>query len=140
MSANTNNNTSTGRSAKKAKTECAASTATLLRREANNFTVQHANLLQSLLDNSDIWVRHILPFVDPGYFLFVALICKKLKEYYLTYFLTIEEIPRVKLLDMHERGDHYALGSILNTYYRFAVATVACAEFWFNDTHLSGAL
>eukprot|EP00957_Ditylum_brightwellii_P032049 2430349-Ditylum_brightwellii.AAC.1 len=51
----------------------------------------------SLMGHKDIWVNGILPFLGPGCFVYVALVCKKYKENYLAFFSRLEEekIPRV---------------------------------------------
>ena len=50
-----------------------------------------------LLDQTDIWVTTILPFLGPGYYLFVAGINCRFKELYLEYFsrIPIQKIPKV---------------------------------------------
>ena len=50
-----------------------------------------------LLDQTDIWVAKILPFLGPGHYIFVAGVNKRFKELYQQYFSKIKKIPAVKI-------------------------------------------
>lgn len=49
----------------------------------------------SFLFDQDIWAYHILPYLGPGCFIFVALIAKRFRVYYRLFFesLALEDIP-----------------------------------------------
>ena len=51
-----------------------------------------------LLDQTDLWVTKILPFLGPGHYIFVAGVNYKMKELYQEYFsrISAQKIPRVR--------------------------------------------
>lgn len=57
--------------------------------------LKNGDPLTLLLSHTDVWVHHILPFVGPNNFVFVANVCRRFKELYVLYFAAIEHPPRV---------------------------------------------
>ena len=49
-----------------------------------------------LLQQADIWVSNIFPFLGPGHYFFIATVNHQFKELYQQYFATIQKVPRVR--------------------------------------------
>lgn len=94
-----------------------------------------------ILNNPDVWVNNILPFVGPGNFIFVAGVNKRMKELYKEYFDAIkkEELPNVatyKLAYYAASKKTFPTAIVSNTFYSAAFASVTCAMLWENtNTH-----
>ena len=84
-----------------------------------------------LLDQTDIWVSKILPFLGPGNYLFVAGINHRFKELYQEYFsrIPIKKIPRVQNV-LGRDEDYQQPAVVTNSFYSAAFCTLSCAKLW----------
>ena len=95
-------------------------------------SVQEEGESPALLTKTDIWVDHILPFVGPGHFVFVAGVCRQLKELYKQYFAAIKQ-QNDRLPTVHKQCISWTARRetvITDTFTRAAYSSVSCIEFW----------
>ena len=81
-----------------------------------------------LLDQTDVWVNQILPFVGPGHYVFVAGVNSTMKNLYEVYFASLKSTPKI-ITDE-------ALVSMApcHTSDRAVFSSVSCFEYWYQDT------
>ena len=84
---------------KRRKTEMVRTRSTSPARNKDN-SVSKATLpvdpIAHVLDQRDIWVAKILPFLGPGHYIFVAGVNRQFKHYYLEYFSKLKcNTPKV---------------------------------------------
>ena len=80
-----------------------------------------------LLNQTDIWVTKILPFLGPGQYIIVAGVNHRLNELYQDYFSTIPKAPMVRNV-LGNWNQEPAV--VTNTFYSAAFCNVPCAELW----------
>ena len=85
------------------------------------------NSVSLLLDQTDLWVRRILPFLGPGYYLFVAGVSRQFKEWYQEYFSSLQKIPQV-INVLGGEDTHQAV--VTNTFYSAAFCNLSCGKLW----------
>lgn len=90
----------------------------------------HATVM-AVLQNKELVVDSILPFVGPGQFIFVAGVCKEFKEFYEAYFAKIEgdKLPYTTPVDSPYRRP----AMVHETFHSAAFFSLGCAEFWDKD-------
>jgi hypothetical protein len=84
-----------------------------------------------LFSNKDIWVNHILPFVGPGHYSFLAGVNKQWKRYYLAYWETIQDPPKVLLFVFMASGTEvFRPATSTDTFHHAIFGSLSCAEYW----------
>ena len=93
-------------------------------------TTVDTNADQILRDQTDIWVTRILPFLGPGYYIFVAGVNRRFMELYQEYFslIPIQKLPMVEPVLGATGRQQPAV--VANTFYSAAFSSVPCAELW----------
>lgn len=84
------------------------------------------DVIDRLLDKSDVWVEHIFPFLGIGHFAFVAGACKQMKEHYVE-FVGKTKCPE-KIMNVGTGNKNKFKPS--HTFLKHAFATVGCAEYF----------
>ena len=79
-----------------------------------------------LFNRSELWVDHILPFLGPGHYVFVAGVNKQMKQLYTAYFERLKTRPR-----SGGHADRYWVdASKTSTFYSAAFSSISCAKYW----------
>ena len=101
-----------------------------------NFNAQLSHYLRqakfnTLLDQTDIWVSKILPFLGPGHYIFVAGVNHRMKELYEEYFSTIPKEKLPKVSNVLGRAWVKTTAIVANTFYSAAFTSVSCGQLRF---------
>lgn len=85
------------------------------------------SLFSAFLEQTDIWVDNILPFVGIGRYIFVASACQRLRDMYKAFALSQTSLSRVRVT--HRGVRKYRPTGATDTFFRAALSTVSCAKY-----------
>ncbi|CAB9526222.1 ankyrin repeat protein [Seminavis robusta] len=87
-----------------------------------------------LLDQTDLWVTGILPFVGSGHFAFVAAVCHRFKDLYQAYWAALKEDMIEKVRDP-KFGDRLRTrrATSTDTFYSAVFTSLSCTKYWNAD-------
>ncbi|CAB9499735.1 ankyrin repeat protein [Seminavis robusta] len=86
-------------------------------------------ILPALLDQKDVWINSILPFVGMGQYAFVGTVNKKMNHLYKEYCDSVEDPPMVQ---NHQNGTKIQATSTVTTY-SAAFYNKSTAELWLSE-------
>lgn len=77
----------------------------------------------------DIWAGQILPFLGPGNFVFLALVCKQFKQLYEEYFVKLDPVPQ---LGCHVDEDTIETrrACVTDTLFSNVFSNLNCTQWW----------